>query len=115
MFVMRIRRYGIKKLRGSILNLSNQLRFMRQRLFCKNLCFGKHLFFRMLHLRINKGSFVTIGNNVENDGKLTIVTDWRSTLSIGSNVYFNDNCMLSCLGKITIGDNTPFRVQRQCF
>lgn len=108
MFVMRIKRYGIKKLRGSILNLSNQLRFMRQRLFCKNLRFGKHLFFRMLHLRINKGSFVTIGNNVENDGKLTIVTDWRSTLSIGSNVYFNDNCMLSCLGKITIGDNTLF-------
>ena len=53
---MRIKRHGIKKLRGSILNLSNQLRFMRQRLFCKNLRFGKHLFFRMLHLRINKGS-----------------------------------------------------------
>ena len=51
---------------------------------------------------------MTLGDRVESDGRVSITTGYSSRLNIGSGVYFNDGAVISCLGKITIGDNTLF-------
>ena len=51
---------------------------------------------------------MTLGDRVESDGRVSITTGYSSRLNIGSGVYFNDGAVISCLGKIDIGDNTLF-------
>ena len=51
---------------------------------------------------------MTLGDRVESDGRVSITTGYSSQLNIGSGVYFNDGAVISCLGKITIGENTLF-------
>lgn len=59
-------------------------------------------------LRLNSGSRVTLGDRVESDGRMSITTGYSSQLNIGSGAYFNDGAVISCLGKIDIGENTLF-------
>ena len=61
-----------------------------------------------LKLQLNSGSRVTLGDRVESDGRVFITTGYSSQLNIGSGVYFNDGAVISCLGKIDIGENTLF-------
>lgn len=51
---------------------------------------------------------MTLGDRVESDGRMSITTGYSSQLNIGSGVYFNDGAVISCLGKIDIGENTLF-------
>ena len=51
---------------------------------------------------------MTLGDRVESDGRVSITTGYSSRLNIGSGVYFNDGAVISCLGKITIGENTLY-------
>lgn len=51
---------------------------------------------------------MTLGDRVESDGRVFITTGYSSQLNIGSGVYFNDGAVISCLGKIDIGENTLF-------
>ena len=39
---------------------------------------------------------------------MSITTGYSSQLNIGSGAYFNDGAVISCLGKIDIGENTLF-------
>ena len=61
-----------------------------------------------LKLRLSSGARVMLGDRVESDGRVFITTDGYGRLNIGSGVYFNDGAVISCLGKITIGENTLF-------
>lgn len=51
---------------------------------------------------------MTLGDRVESDGRVFITTGYSSQLNIGSGAYFNDGAVISCLGKIDIGENTLF-------
>ena len=110
MYILRIKYCGRKKLRDLARSARNYLKLRHRQLFsCRNLRFGKNILFdRELKLRLGPGSKVDIGDRVESDGRLSIVTAHYGKLSIGNDVYFNDGVMISCLGRIDIGDGTLF-------
>ncbi len=57
-----------------------------------------------VHLEIyNKGK-ICIGKRVQNRGDLYLICDRGGDMRIGSHVFFNANCSISCMGKVTIGD-----------
>ena len=57
-----------------------------------------------VHLEIyNKGK-ICIGKRVQNRGDLYLICDQGGDMRIGSHVFFNANCSIFCMGKITIGD-----------
>ena len=51
----------------------------------------------------NKGK-ICIGKRVQNRGDLYLICDRGGEMRIGSHVFFNANCSISCMGKVTIGD-----------
>ncbi len=57
---------------------------------------------------LNKGCTLTIGSNFVTDGRCVIIVDSDAKLEIGSHVYMNENAMISCKGKIFIGDGCKF-------
>lgn len=91
-------------------SLHNRCRLQWKKWFgCRGLQFGSGILLdREFRLRLNSGSRVTLGDRVESDGRVSITTGYSSRLNIGSGVYFNDGAVISCLGKITIGENTLF-------
>ena len=101
---------GPRKLRETGRSLRNGCLLRWKRLTgCRNLQFGRQILLdRGLKLRLGRGTRVTLGNRVESDGRVMITTAHYGTLDIGSNVYFNDGAVISCLGRVTIGDNTLF-------
>ena len=55
-----------------------------------------------VHLEIyNKGK-ICIGKRVQNRGDLYLICDRGGEMRIGSHVFFNANCSISCMGKVTI-------------
>ncbi|MBY0145893.1 acyltransferase [Neobacillus niacini] len=50
--------------------------------------------------KINIGKFVFIRKNA------SIRIDYDGVLTIGKNVFINDNCTINCVNRITIGKNT---------
>ena len=57
-----------------------------------------------VHLEICKEGRVTVGSRVQNRGNLYLICDGNGQLKIGSHVFFNTNCSVTCMGKVTIGD-----------
>lgn len=53
-------------------------------------------------------STVVLGDRLVSDGRLVIMVDWGAQLDIGSRVYFNENAMISCKKKISIGEGCKF-------
>lgn len=110
MLFMRFKYGWRKKLRNSRRVLKNRHKLRCAKTFnCSNLTFGDNILFdKELVLRLGRDTTVEIGNSVESDGKLSIITDGYGKLKIGNNVYFNDGVIVSCLGCVTIGDDTLF-------
>lgn len=66
------------------------------------------LFSRETRMVFQRGSKVTFGANIVTDGRCVIVVDKDAELIIGERVYMNENSMISCKGKITIGSGCKF-------
>lgn len=56
------------------------------------------------YLEIYGKSKVIVGKRMQNRGNLYLICDRGGRLEIGSHVFFNTNCCITCMGKITIGD-----------
>lgn len=59
-------------------------------------------------LLIHPNSMVVLDEKIISDGRVSIITDNNSKLFIGKNVYFNEGTMISCKGKIIIGNGCRF-------
>ncbi|MGN1194328.1 MAG: acyltransferase [Acutalibacteraceae bacterium] len=59
-------------------------------------------------LSFAKSSKISLGRHVISDGRLTIVTGENAVLHIGDSVYFNENVMISCQKKVTVGSGCRF-------
>lgn len=59
-------------------------------------------------LSFSEGSCVSFGRHVISDGRFTVVTGKNSILEIGDSVYFNENVMISCQKKVTVGAGSLF-------
>ncbi|MGN1443454.1 MAG: acyltransferase [Acutalibacteraceae bacterium] len=59
-------------------------------------------------LSIAKGSKILFGRHVISDGRFTAVTGENAVLDIGDGVYFNENVMISCQKKVTVGSGCRF-------
>ena len=107
---MWLRQCAPRKLREARRSLCNRCRLQWKRWFlCRGLQFGQGILLdKPLKLRLSSGARVMLGDRVESDGRVFITTDGYGRLNIGSGVYFNDGAVISCLGKITIGENTLF-------
>ena len=76
--------------------------------------FGKvfesiHCFFRKIWLKLEYGKRIKFGKKVHfRRGFNVIIIGKNARLVIGSNNFFNRNCSIACLGKVTIGDNNAF-------
>ena len=107
---MWLRQCSPRWLREKRRSLHNRCRLQWKKWFgCRGLQFGSSILLdRELRLRLNSGSRVTLGDRVESDGRVSITTGYSSQLNIGSGAYFNDGAVISCLGKIDIGENTLF-------
>lgn len=51
---------------------------------------------------------ITIGNFLMANGPLYVRASKGSSIVIGDNVFFNHNCSITALSKVTIGDGTIF-------
>lgn len=63
---------------------------------------------RNSRLVFQPSSEIKIGNHFINDGRISIIVDKEASLEIGNSVYFNEDAMISCKGKITIGSGCNF-------
>lgn len=59
-------------------------------------------------LVVKKTSEVLLGKRVVSDGRLTIIVERDGKLTIGDRVYFNENTMISCIDRVSIGENCLF-------
>lgn len=59
-------------------------------------------------LVVKKTSEVFFGKRIVSDGRLTIIVERDGKLTIGERVYFNENTMISCIERISIGENCLF-------
>ena len=59
-------------------------------------------------IEIAKSGKLNIGRHVISDGRFTVIVSDRAEISIGDNVYFNENCMLSAKDNIKIGAYCQF-------
>lgn len=87
----------------------NYMRFKIKSLIYKKLdiC-GTQMIGKNTKFVIKRNSRVHIGNHCVTDGRFTVIVDENANLSIGDHVYFNENCMISCKGVISIGKGCKF-------
>lgn len=89
--------------------LHNYIRLSLKKIGCGNFTFGKvQMIGRNSKLVLHKKSTVSIGNRTVSDGRFVIITDDGSSLNIGDSVYFNEDCMISCKGMVSIGTGCKF-------
>ena len=69
---------------------------------------GLQIFSYNTRLSFGKQSIITLGNKIISDGRLSIISDNNSILTLGNNIYFNEGCMISCKSKIVIGSGCQF-------
>lgn len=92
-----------------LLVLHNKIKFAIKKAHTKNFSTeGLQLLDRNSKLHFAKSSTVRFGDRMISDGRFVIITDNNAELSIGKNVYFNEDAMISCKGKITIGNGCKF-------
>lgn len=65
---------------------------------------------RIALLRLKFGNALSLGNNVQFRKRFSIYMNHTETarLSIGDDVFFNEDCSISCLDSITIGNHCVF-------
>ena len=100
------RTFGIHYCCGS---WQNGCRLQLLRAVCRGLQPGHSILLdKPLKLRLSRGAHVTLGDRVESDGRVFITVGYAARLNIGNRVYFNDGAVISCLGRVDIGDDTLF-------
>lgn len=62
----------------------------------------------ILYWKIKYGKRIKIGKNNRFRKRLKIIIEKDGVLEIGNNNFFNSDCSITCLEKITIGDNNLF-------
>ena len=68
-----------------------------------------HCSFRKFFLKLEYGKRIKFGKKVKfRRGFRVIILGKDSRLVIGDNCFFNVDCSIACLGKITIGKNNAF-------
>lgn len=98
------------ELRAALRHFNSRRKLLLNRwLRCHDLHFGHALLFdRATDFRFEPKAHVTLGDRVETDGHVMLTVKNNGRLSIGDRVYFNDGCVVGCLGNIEIGANTLF-------
>ena len=59
-------------------------------------------------IKLDRNSQVTFGNRIVSDGRFTLMAGKHSKLTIGDRVYFNENCIISCMKTVEIGQGCRF-------
>lgn len=91
------------------LTVYNYIRFLEKKIKCRNMKInGMQMLGVNSRLFFHKNSSVIIGKHCVSDGRFVIITDMGAKLTLGNNVYFNENCMISCKGEISIGNGCKF-------
>lgn len=57
-----------------------------------------------VHLELHHQGRVILGDHMQNRGELYLICDGEGELRIGSHVFCNTNCSITCMERITIGD-----------
>lgn len=92
-----------------LLVIHNIIKFSLQRLRTKSFKVqGIELLGRNTKLVTGAKSSISFGEKIVSDGRMVIIVDNSGTLTIGSHVYFNEDAMISCKGKIEIGSGCKF-------
>lgn len=92
-----------------LLVLHNLIRFTFRKMRVKGLSYGKvEMIGRNTKLSFHKSSSVSLGDRIVSDGRFVIVTGENASLSVGSRVYFNEGCMISCKSSVSIGSGCKF-------
>lgn len=60
--------------------------------------------FDHLHLEIASRAGIHLGERIQNRGALYLLCGQAGKMKIGSHVFFNTNCSVSCMGETVIGD-----------
>ena len=96
-------------MRPYFLVLYNKIKIITKRIHCRNFTAnGIQMMGLNSKLSIHSDSYVAIGSHFISDGRFVVVTSENAKLTIGSNVYFNEDGMISCKGKISIGNGFKF-------
>lgn len=89
--------------------LYNKIKITIKKISCKGLKVdGTQMMNFNSKLVIHPSSNVTIKKHFISDGRFVLMTGENAKLYIGENVYFNEGGMISCKGRITIGDGCMF-------
>ena len=90
--------------------LINFIRLAIKKIFNKSRISGSMIQSFSCHteLSLKKGSTVFFKRNIQSDGYCRIIADNNAKLSIGSNTYLNNGCIISSMKSISIGDNCLF-------
>lgn len=62
----------------------------------------------LLKMEIHSEGKVYLGEKIQNRGPLYFICDKEGIISVGSHTFFNTNCAITSMGKITIGKNCKF-------
>lgn len=60
--------------------------------------------FDHLHLEMAPQTEIHLGERIQNRGMLYLLCGQTGKMRVGSHVFFNTNCSVSCMGEIRIGD-----------
>lgn len=60
--------------------------------------------FDRVHLELHGQGRIRLGERIQNRGDLYLICDGQGELYMGSHVFCNTNCSITCMGKVTIGD-----------
>lgn len=92
-----------------LLVFHNKIKFLFKKMLTKKFrVSGIQMFGWNTKLCFGKDSWVQFGDRIISDGRMVMIVDDSAQLHIGSHVYFNEDAMISCKGKITIGDGCKF-------
>lgn len=64
--------------------------------------------FDHLHIELAPNAGMSWGERIQNRGVLYLICGQKGRLHVGSHVFFNTNCSVTCLGNVEIGDYCKF-------
>ena len=90
--------------------LYNLIRFKIIHIFkCRSFSYSKiEMFNYDLRFLLKRTSKIYFDSNIVSDGHMTIIVGDNSYLHLGNHTYFNEDCMISCMKSVSIGDNCKF-------
>lgn len=87
----------------------NFIRFFLLRLRCAGFRADKiQLIGHNTRIVVRPTSKVNLGTRIVSDGRLTMIVEHKGELTIGDRVYFNENAIISCINRVSIGSNCLF-------